>query len=133
MFLTAWRVLEPIEFPPESYEGFLAGSLGLRGPDADTIRIGILRAEIKRYLRDNGIAFKPDIREPVRMPELDESGDWWERNDLTAQCYILFSRDYTEGIIEHVPVTVTSKDDSVEVWANPIIIPDTDDDDKDEP
>ena len=95
------------------------------GEDADAIRIGILRTEIGKYLRHYGIAMKPDIREPVRMPELDDSGDWWERHDLTAQCYILFSREYMEGMIEHVPVTVSSKDASVEAWANPIMIPDT--------
>lgn len=95
------------------------------GEDADAIRIGILRTEVRKYLRQNGIGMKPDIREPVRMPELDDSGDWWERHDLTAQCYILFSRDYAEGMIEHVPITVSSKDASVEAWANPIIIPDT--------
>lgn len=95
------------------------------GEYADAIRIGILRTEIGKYLRHYGIAMKPDIREPVRMPELDDSGDWWERHDLTAQCYILFSREYMEGMIEHVPVTVSSKDASVEAWANPIIIPDT--------
>ena len=95
------------------------------GEDADAIHIGILRTEVRKYLRQNGIGMKPDIREPVRMPELDDSGDWWERHDLTAQCYILFSRDYTEGMIEHVPITVSSKDASVEAWANPIIIPDT--------
>lgn len=95
------------------------------GEDADALRIGILRTEVRKYLRQNGIAMKPDIREPVRMPELDDSGDWWERHDLTAQCYILFSRDYTEGMIEHVPIIVSSKDASVEAWANPIIIPDT--------
>lgn len=86
------------------------------GEDADAIRIGILRSEIKRYLQQSGIGIKPDIREPARMPELDESGDWWERNDLTAQCYILFTRDYEETAIEHVPVTISdgqpSTDDS---------------------
>ena len=95
------------------------------GEDVDAIRIGILRTEVRKYLRQNGIGMKPDIREPVRMPELDDSGDWWERHDLTAQCYILFSREYMEGMIEHVPVTVSSKDASVEAWANPIMIPDT--------
>ena len=77
------------------------------GEDADAIRIGILRSEIKRYLRQSGIGIKPDIREPVRMPEPDESGDWWERHDLTAECYILFSREYEEGMIETVPVTIS--------------------------
>ena len=95
------------------------------GEEADAIRIGILRTEVKKYLRQNGIGMKPDIREPARMPELDDSGDWWERHDLTAQCYILFSREYMEGMVEHVPVTVSSEDASMEVWANPIIIPDT--------
>lgn len=87
------------------------------GEDADTIRIGILRESIKLYLKKNGIAMKPDIREPVRQPELDDSGDWWERSDLTAQCYILFSREYEEGIIESVPITVSSENLNVHIIA----------------
>lgn len=89
------------------------------GEDVDAIRIGILRTEVRKYLRQNGIGMKPDIREPVRIPEPDESGDWWERNDLTAQCYILFSRDYEEGIIEHVPVSVSDARGEVQIVVSP--------------
>lgn len=89
------------------------------GEDADTIRVGILRESIKLYLKQNDIAMIPKIREPVRMPELDDSGDWWERNDLTAQCYILFSRDYEEGIIEHVPVSVSDGRGEVQIVVSP--------------
>ena len=87
------------------------------GEDADMIRIGIKRESIKLYLKQNGIAIKPNIREPVRQPELDDSGDWWERHDLTAQCYILFSREYEEGIIESVPITLSDGELNVSIDA----------------
>lgn len=75
MFLTAWRVLEPIEFPPESYEGFLAGSLGLRGPDADTIRIHPPEPADSRFLA-GATPESPSIF-GLRIgdrPDLDEGG-----------------------------------------------------------
>ncbi len=78
--------------------------------DADTLRIGILRDPVKAFLLKYGIAVKPNIRESVRNPEPDESGDWWERNDVMAQFYIKFSRKYAEGIIENIPAIATKFD-----------------------
>jgi len=62
--------------------------------DADTIRIGILRENVRQYLRGFSVAFQPHIPNPTRVPELDETGEWWERCDLTAQCYELVRREY---------------------------------------
>lgn len=74
--------------------------------DADAIRIGILRDAVHGFLAQYGIAVKPHINEPMRMPEQDETGEWWERCDLTAECYQLVSREYPEDIIT-VPPEIT--------------------------
>ena len=71
--------------------------------DADTIRIGILRDAIHSYLKKNAVAVKPHIREPVRMPEQDESGEWWERCDLTCECYELVTREYDVDYVNSIP------------------------------
>lgn len=73
------------------------------GEDADCIRIGILRDSICTYLKEFGLAVLTGIRQPVRLPEMDDSGDWWERSDLTAQCYELAERRYAEGEIAVAP------------------------------
>ena len=72
--------------------------------DADTIRIGIVRDAVHSYLKANKVAIQPHIREPVRVPELDESGEWWERCDLEADFYQLVTREYPEDVITAVPV-----------------------------
>lgn len=71
--------------------------------DADTIRIGILREPVKAYLAANNIAIKPHIREPVRVPEQDKTGEWWERCDLNAEAYQLVTREYQESFMEGTP------------------------------
>lgn len=74
--------------------------------DADSIRIGILRDAVRAFLRESNVAVQPHIREPIRMPEQDESGEWWERCDLTAQCYELVTREYAATPID-VPPNIT--------------------------
>lgn len=74
--------------------------------DADAIRIGILRDPIKTYLRKFRIAIIPDIREPVRLNEQDENGEWWERYDVSARFYELATREYHEGRIALPPDTI---------------------------
>ena len=76
--------------------------------DADTIRIGILRDAIRAYLRRYNVAVLPDIRDPVHVPEPDETGEWWERNDLTAQFYELVTRRYANDFIEQSPEISTT-------------------------
>lgn len=71
--------------------------------DADMIRIGVLRAPIRAYLREHSIAIHPDIGEPVRVPEPDETGEWWERSDLTAQAYELVARKYPSDYMVDPP------------------------------
>ena len=71
--------------------------------DADTIRIGILRNPAKALLSAYGIEFMPHIHEPHRLDELDQSGDWWRRTDLSADFYILTSREYSEEYIAIAP------------------------------
>lgn len=83
------------------------------GPDAmneaDTIRIGILREPIKTMLKEHGIAFLPHIRDAIRLDEVDQSGDWWRRNDLSADFYVLSSREYSEDYIALPPQITISK------------------------
>ena len=73
------------------------------GEDADCIRIGILREPVRAFLRKSRLAVLTDIRQPKRIPEMDDAGQWWERNDLTAQCYELAERRYDEGEIAKPP------------------------------
>lgn len=71
--------------------------------DADTIRIGILRDAVHSYLKAHKVAIQPHLREPVRAPEQDETGDWWERSDLEADFYQLVTREYPEDFINTAP------------------------------
>ena len=71
--------------------------------DADTIRIGILREPMHSYLLSQNVGVQPHIRQPVRMPEQDASGEWWERCDLTADCYVLGRHEYDADYIEDMP------------------------------
>lgn len=71
--------------------------------DADTIRIGIIRPKIREYLARYNIAVKPHISDPVRMTEQDETGETWERTDLTADLYQLETREYPEDFMEGIP------------------------------
>jgi len=54
-------------------------------------------------MKEKNVAVQPHIREPIRIPEQDESGEWWERCDLTAQCYELVSREYETTPIDVPP------------------------------
>ena len=71
--------------------------------EADKIRAGIFRQDIRLLLRKNKLAFIPKVREPVRIPELDESGQWWERYDLTVNFYALTQHEFGSGMIETAP------------------------------
>ena len=71
--------------------------------DADTLRIGMFRDSIRAYLNEHNVAIMPHLRDPVRMPEKDDSGDWWERCDLEADFYQLVSREYSEDVIDQLP------------------------------
>ncbi|MBQ3476787.1 MAG: hypothetical protein IJ893_02765 [Bacteroidales bacterium] len=71
--------------------------------DADTIRIGIVRDAVHSYLKASNVAILPHIREPVRVPEQDETGEWWERCDLEADFYQLVTREYPEDFIQTAP------------------------------
>ena len=71
--------------------------------DADAIRIGILRDAVHSYLKRHMVAVKPHIREPVRMNEQDETGEWWERSDLSGECYQLVTREYDIDSIDVPP------------------------------
>lgn len=71
--------------------------------DADTIRIGIMRDAIHSMLIARNVAILPHIRDPVRTPEQDETGEWWERCDLQADFYQLVTREYQEDFITAIP------------------------------
>ena len=71
--------------------------------DADAIRIGIIQNAIHSMLKTKGVAIQPHIRDPIRNPELDETGEWWERCDLEAEFYQLVSREYPEEFIDTMP------------------------------
>ena len=71
--------------------------------DADTIRIGIVRDAVHSMLKAHNVAIQPHLRDPARVPEQDETGEWWERCDLEADFYQLVTREYTEDIITAAP------------------------------
>lgn len=71
--------------------------------DADAIRIGIMQDSIHDDLMRHRLAMIPGIAEPVRIPEIDESGEWWDRCDLAASCYESAVREYKSGSIETLP------------------------------
>lgn len=71
--------------------------------DADTIRIGILRDAIHSMLKAQNVAIQPHLRDPVRVPEPDETGEWWDRYDLEADFYQLVTREYPEDFIDTAP------------------------------
>lgn len=71
--------------------------------DADAIRIGIMQSAVHDYLMKSNIAMIPGLLEPVRVPELDETGEWWERCDLTAGCYEGAVREYKADYIAAPP------------------------------
>ncbi len=75
--------------------------------DADTIRIGLLRPDVMHYLRTNRIGLSPRITEPVNVPEPDEAGLWWDRYDLSANCYELVCREYAIGDIRVAPNVIS--------------------------
>lgn len=81
------------------------------GPDADSdaenIRIGILRENVKQLLRCSSLAVLPHIPPAARVPEPDETGEWWERCDLTAQFYELVRREYAAEEMLVVPNVIT--------------------------
>lgn len=70
---------------------------------ADRIRIGLHRDAVHSYLIGNNIAVQPHIREPVRVPEPDDAGEWWERSDLFADCYEGVVREYPADTIDVAP------------------------------
>ena len=70
---------------------------------ADRIRIGIQRSAIHDLLMQYNVAIQPSMRQPVRMPEQDLSGEWWERCDLTCDCYELDQREYAADYTDEVP------------------------------
>ena len=77
--------------------------------EADKIRAGIFRQDIRLLLRQNKLAFIPRIREPVHIPEQDESGQWWERHDLTANFYALTLWEFESDMISEPPeVTINN-------------------------
>ena len=86
-----------------TYHRSFSASFICYGPDsledADRIKIGILRDGVRSLLKKSGVAVQTAIRDPLRLTEPDESGDWWERYDLTANFYALTAREYDEGMI----------------------------------
>ena len=71
--------------------------------DADIIRIGIVRPRIREYLARFNVAVMPHISDTIRVTEQDETGETWERTDLTAEFYQLETREYPEDIMEGIP------------------------------
>ena len=89
--------------------------------DADTIRTGVKTDAIRHYLNGFGVAVQPHIQSPVRLTEPDESGDWWERCDLTARFYALTERTYTVGEIDSVsigPIVQTGGSDGTAILSD---------------
>lgn len=74
--------------------------------DADAIRIGIIRPAVRAMMAKQHLAMMAHIIEPVRINEPDEAGQWWERCDLTAQCYEYVRREYDAEEILVAPNTI---------------------------
>lgn len=81
--------------------------------DADRIRIGIIHEPAHDLLLSNNFAIQPNIPNPIRAPELDETGEWWERSDVTAQAYELVERDYPTETIEQPPDIIVNPNQEV--------------------
>lgn len=71
--------------------------------DADAVRIGLYREAIKQYLQKNRLAPLTGAREPVRVPEIDETGEWWERSDLFIEFYERVQREYESETVLVAP------------------------------
>lgn len=71
--------------------------------DADAIRIGILSTPVHDYLMRNSIAILPEIGDPIRFPEQDAGGEWWQRYDLHADMYEGARREYEISRITEPP------------------------------
>lgn len=68
--------------------------------DSDTVRIGLYRDSVRQFLKKHRIAPITGAREPIRVPELDETGEWWERSDLFIEFYERVQREYeSESIL----------------------------------
>ena len=83
------------------------------GPDSDRdanmIRHGILRDAVRAYLREHSFVVQPGIPEPIRMPEPDETGEWWERNDVTADAYEYITQEYAAELVASPPdISITT-------------------------
>lgn len=78
--------------------------------DAMTVKVGIIRTEMREYFQRNKLGVNPRIREPQRMTELDDAGDWWERWDLFVYFYERVTHEYTYDFIEHGPNIITLED-----------------------
>ena len=71
--------------------------------DADKIRIGLFATDIHEMLIAQNIAPFVQMREPIRAPEQEQSGEWFERVDVIGECYVLTERVYDEGYIDAPP------------------------------
>ena len=71
--------------------------------DADKIRIGLFSTEIHEMLLSHNIAPFVQMREPIRAPEQEQSGEWFERVDVQDECYVLTERVYDENYINVPP------------------------------
>lgn len=78
------------------------------GPEAfetaDTIRIGVMRENIRAFLKTHSVAIMPHLRMSNRIPEQDATGEWWNRYDTTGQFYERVTRSYEEDFIDKMPV-----------------------------
>ena len=77
------------------------------GPDsleqAQKLRYGLGREDIRAYLNALSVAFWPHIQMPTHVPEQDRTGAWWERYDVRAPMYCKQVRQYSEGYIDTTP------------------------------
>lgn len=71
--------------------------------DASMIRVGILRDAVRSYLLRHNVAIQPGIPEPIRIPEPDETGEWWERCDLSAEAYEYVRETFLAEIVTEPP------------------------------
>ncbi len=55
--------------------------------NADLIRVGMQRQNVRGKLLKSEIAVIPNVTDPIRAPELDSAGQVWERCDLNIRFY----------------------------------------------
>ena len=101
-----------------SYTRVIGISWTFYGPssfsNAMTVRDCMFYQNFRDVLAQNNIYLIPDIISPRRAPESFQ-GQWWERVDMNINFNEKISRELTVSSLADVPVTIMSKDLSMDI------------------